>query len=179
MIFWSLFHVIYTHALIFFSLLVAGYIQKLIKESGVNLKVGLVQTAYANGSSTEYINNTLVTLNAILFISSLSLCEICYVQGVEVACVPTGVKFLHHRALEFDVGVYFEANGHGTVVFSPAATEAVKAAVADERYNIKLRNTILAGLIFTHFIIAKFARRMRCSGQATEPVNGRNQSNGW
>ena len=31
----------------------------------------------------------------------------------------TGVKFLHHRALEFDVGLYFEANGHGTVLFSP------------------------------------------------------------
>lgn len=40
--------------------LVASYIQKLIKESGVDLKVGLVQTAYANGSSTDYINHTLV-----------------------------------------------------------------------------------------------------------------------
>ena len=65
--------VIYTHAL-YFSF-ATGYIQKLIKESGVNLKVGLAQIAYANGSSTDYINNTLVTLNAILFISSLSLCK--------------------------------------------------------------------------------------------------------
>ena len=46
---------------VFFFYIVAGYIKKLIKESGVNLNVGLVQTAYANGSSTEYINNTLVT----------------------------------------------------------------------------------------------------------------------
>lgn len=90
--------------------LVAGYLQKLIKDSGLKLNLGLVQTAYANGSSTEYINKTL---------------------GVEVACVPTGVKFLHHRALEFDVGVYFEANGHGTVVFSPQATEAVRRAAND------------------------------------------------
>lgn len=52
-------------------------------------------------------------------------------QGVEVACVPTGVKYLHHRALEFDVGVYFEANGHGTVIFSKKAMEAVKAATED------------------------------------------------
>lgn len=51
-----------------------------------------------------------------------------------MACVPTGVKFLHHRALEFDVGVYFEANGHGTVVFSPAASKAVKDATLDERF---------------------------------------------
>lgn len=36
-------------------------------------------------------------------------------QKVPVACVPTGVKYLHHKAQEFDIGVYFEANGHGTV----------------------------------------------------------------
>jgi len=90
--------------------LVAGYIQKLIKESGLKLKLGLVQTAYANGSSTDYINKTL---------------------GVEVACAATGVKHLHHKALEFDIGVYFEANGHGTVIFSPLATESVKLAAVD------------------------------------------------
>ena len=39
---------------------VAGYIQKLIKEIGLKLALGLVQTAYANGSSTDYINKTLV-----------------------------------------------------------------------------------------------------------------------
>ena len=33
-----------------------------------------------------------------------------------MACVPTGVKHLHHKAKEFDIGVYFEANGHGTVL---------------------------------------------------------------
>lgn len=62
---------------------------------------------------------------------------ITFFQGVEVACVPTGVKYLHHRALEFDVGVYFEANGHGTVVFSTAASEAIKKATLDERFVIK------------------------------------------
>jgi phosphoacetylglucosamine mutase len=35
-----------------------------------------------------------------------------------VKCVPTGVKHLHHAAERYDVGVYFEANGHGTVLFS-------------------------------------------------------------
>lgn len=34
-------------------------------------------------------------------------------------CVPTGVKHLHHAAEKYDIGVYFEANGHGTVLFSP------------------------------------------------------------
>ena len=38
-------------------------------------------------------------------------------------CVPTGVKHLHHAAEKFDVGVYFEANGHGTVLFSLQSQE--------------------------------------------------------
>lgn len=33
---------------------------------------------------------------------------------------PTGVKYLHEAAHRYDVGVYFEANGHGTVLFSKA-----------------------------------------------------------
>jgi phosphoacetylglucosamine mutase len=40
-----------------------------------------------------------------------------------VKCVPTGVKHLHHAAEHFDIGVYFEANGHGTVLFSPPTQE--------------------------------------------------------
>lgn len=38
-------------------------------------------------------------------------------------CVPTGVKHLHTAAEHFDVGVYFEANGHGTVLFSRETLE--------------------------------------------------------
>lgn len=81
--------------------------------SGLHINLGLVQTAYANGSSTEYIREAL---------------------GVEVACVATGVKHLHHRALDFDIGVYFEANGHGTVVFSPSANSAIRGAADDLRF---------------------------------------------
>lgn len=43
--------------------------------------------------------------------------------------VPTGVKHLHKAAHEnFDIGVYFEANGHGTVVFSESAKERIARA---------------------------------------------------
>lgn len=38
-----------------------------------------------------------------------------FVPQVPVYCTKTGVKHLHHKAQEFDIGVYFEANGHGTV----------------------------------------------------------------
>ena len=58
--------------------LIAGYLQELLTEAGLTdkVKLGLVQTAYANGSSTDYIVNKL---------------------GVPVACASTGVKHLHHK----------------------------------------------------------------------------------
>ena len=102
---------------------VAGYLKELCDGAKVELNLGIVQTAYANGSSTDYITNTL---------------------NVPVACVPTGVKHLHHRALEFDIGVYFEANGHGTVVFSDAATAKIRevAATSNSVAAQKLANII-------------------------------------
>ncbi|GAA5866710.1 hypothetical protein JCM1840_002437 [Sporobolomyces johnsonii] len=79
--------------------LAAGFIMDLVKDAGLlDVQVGVVQTAYANGASTKYLTDVL---------------------GVPVTCVPTGVKHLHHAALSYDIGVYFEANGHGTVLFSP------------------------------------------------------------
>jgi phosphoacetylglucosamine mutase len=63
---------------------------------------------YANGGSTQH----LVKL------------------GIPTACAKTGVKHLHHLAQDYDVGVYFEANGHGTILFSDAAVAAVTSAAA-------------------------------------------------
>lgn len=83
--------------------LAADYISELVKKAGVELEVGCVQTAYANGSSTKYLK-----------------------QRVPVTCTPTGVKHLHHAAERYDVGVYFEANGHGTVLFSPSAQQTIR-----------------------------------------------------
>lgn len=87
--------------------LIAGYLQQLLLQAGLSLKLGLIQTAYANGASTQYINGTL---------------------GVPVACAKTGVKHLHHLALQYDIGVYFEANGHGTVLFSEQAKKVIRDA---------------------------------------------------
>ncbi|KAI8968495.1 hypothetical protein BDF20DRAFT_896702 [Mycotypha africana] len=90
--------------------LAAAFIAELVKEAGIDsIKVGVVQTAYANGSSTNYLTKVL---------------------NVPVSCVSTGVKHLHHEAEKYDVGVYFEANGHGTVLFSPDALNTIKTAEA-------------------------------------------------
>lgn len=86
--------------------LVASFIGELVAQTGTDLTIGVVQTAYANGASTDYLVNTL---------------------KVPVECTPTGVKHLHHAAQKFNVGVYFEANGHGTVLFDPIAISQLQA----------------------------------------------------
>ncbi|KAK9471164.1 putative phosphoacetylglucosamine mutase [Dipodascopsis tothii] len=89
--------------------LATKYLKQLVAEAGLDLAVGVVQTAYANGNSTTAIG----------------------ALGVNVTCTPTGVKHLHKAAHEnYDVGVYFEANGHGTVLFSDRALAAFRAADA-------------------------------------------------
>nr|XP_044613444.1 phosphoacetylglucosamine mutase isoform X1 [Equus asinus] len=85
--------------------LISSFLKELLVEIGESLNIGVVQTAYANGSSTRYLEE---------------------VMKVPVYCTKTGVKHLHHKAQEFDVGVYFEANGHGTVLFSKAAEMKIK-----------------------------------------------------
>lgn len=58
------------------------------------ISFAVVQTGYANSAATNYLTD----------------------KEVKVDKVPTGVKHLHHKAAEYDIGVYFEANGHGTVI---------------------------------------------------------------
>jgi phosphoacetylglucosamine mutase len=86
--------------------LAAEFIQDLLKQAGVSLGVGVVQTAYANGASTAYLEKSL---------------------GVPVLCTPTGVKHSHHAAQQFDIGIYFESNGHGTVLFSQSTLATLQA----------------------------------------------------
>ena len=85
--------------------------------------VGCVQTAYANGASTKYLTQTL---------------------RVAAPLVKTGVKHLHHRAAEFPVGVYFEANGHGTVLFSRELVDKVTAAQPATPEGVRAKEAVLA-----------------------------------
>lgn len=70
---------------------------------------GVVQTAYANGASTQCLRS----------------------MNAPVAMAKTGVKYLHCVAEQYDVGLYFEANGHGTVLFSNTFMALVKTGATE------------------------------------------------
>lgn len=87
-----------------------------IKPNSFDKKLSIcnVQTAYANGASSNYVKNALGSM-----ISE-------ELGSFSCKMVKTGVKHLHHEAINHDVGVYFEANGHGTVVFSSYFLKTIK-----------------------------------------------------
>ncbi|VDP05465.1 unnamed protein product [Heligmosomoides polygyrus] len=96
------------------AVLLAKYIKETLEEAGIDdLSIGVVQTAYANGNSTRYLKD-----------------------GITPVFVPTGVKHLHHAAMKFDIGIYFEANGHGTVVFSDKFDKLIRRCA----FQFSLRN---------------------------------------
>ena len=106
------------------STLIASYLKEKLEVSCLNLDrgLGVVQTAYANGSSTAYLEDTL---------------------NVPVACVKTGVKHLHKKAHDFDIGVYFEANGHGTVLFSDEFKSKLLKAKQDPDVTLEKEEALL------------------------------------
>lgn len=76
------------------------------------LPLGIIQTPYANGSSTSFLTKEL---------------------SLQVAFTDTGVKNLHKKATEFDLAIYFEANGHGTI----HVTDKAKAIISDQYESTK------------------------------------------
>lgn len=97
--------------------LIAIFIKNQIKFLDIDCKIGFVQTAYANSASTNYIKECL---------------------GIETCYTKTGVKHLHKKAKEYDIGIYFEANGHGTVLFSENILNKLRSI--RNKYSRRLRN---------------------------------------
>ena len=76
--------------------LLAKQLNTWLSEAELNVNLGIIQTAYANGASTNFLKKE--------------------IGEKFLDCAKTGVKHCHHKALNYDIGVYFEANGHGTII---------------------------------------------------------------
>ena len=74
------------------SALIAYYISLQISPKNISV----IHTGYSNGAFIEFIHSL----------------------GIKTVCTATGVKNLHAEALKHDVSIYFESNGHGTVLFN-------------------------------------------------------------
>ncbi|EJW80999.1 phosphoglucomutase/phosphomannomutase domain-containing protein, partial [Wuchereria bancrofti] len=90
--------------------LFAKYITEQVTGAGLSdvFMVSVIQTDYANGNSTKFLRDKM---------------------GVHVCCVATGIKNLQKEAVKYDIAVYFEANGHGTVYFSPRFYDILRTII--------------------------------------------------
>ena len=100
------------------SILLGIYILDICKHIDYNPKICIVQTAYSNGAATNFIKTYLPTIN--------------------IVCTSTGVKNLHQMAKKYDIGIYFEANGHGTILFNPEFIDHLENDLTDNKYISKL-----------------------------------------
>ena len=124
------------------AVLIAKYLKEtLTKAQLADVKVSIVQTAYANGSSTIYMRDVL---------------------QMDTFCVPTGVKHLHRKAEHCQIGVYFEANGHGTILFSNEVNERIKQSSSNVyaqqlMHFIDLVNEVICRMIHKSMILSLLA----------------------
>jgi phosphoacetylglucosamine mutase len=89
------------------AVLTAQFVGEELEAAGLTdrVRMGIVQTAYANGAA----HNTVVA------------------RGIECPYAKTGVKYCHHKAVEYDIGIYYEANGHGTAIFKDSVVDMIRA----------------------------------------------------
>ena len=77
------------------------------------IKIGVVHTAYSNGGFIDFVDNIIKTNERInKTFKSFNRPQII----IDRVCVPTGVKNLIKKANEYNIGIYFEANGHGSLI---------------------------------------------------------------
>lgn len=72
-------------------------------------KVGIIYTAYSNMAYVDYARQVL---------------------KLETEIAKTGVKFSHAKAKLYDIGIYFESNGHGTIIFKKSTIELLDKAIS-------------------------------------------------
>ena len=87
--------------------LAALHVQSLLAMNTVyqqTYTLGVVLTAYSNQAVVNHLKE----------------------KGIEVVIVPTGVKNLYVAAQKFDIGVFYESNGHGSVIFSSRLAKCLR-----------------------------------------------------
>lgn len=90
------------------AVMVSDFLSRhLIKSKMKQVRMAVAQTAYSNGAATEFLRN---------------------LENVEIVVAKTGVKHLEKAVKPFDIGVYWEPNGHGTVLFQDSTVEMFQKA---------------------------------------------------
>jgi len=88
------------------ALIFLTHINDILEGGGINGRFGFIHTVYTNHAILEYIYKKL--------------------HRFTPEIQPVGVKNLHSAAKKYNIGIYFEPNGHGTVLFNATFIQFMK-----------------------------------------------------
>ena len=104
------------------TVLYATALKRLLSQTSSDTKITVVTTGYSNSASILYLES----------------------QGIKSIIVPTGVKYLHQEAHHHDISIYFESNGHGTILHKPELISSLHPLV--QSY-LQLANTTVGDAV--------------------------------
>lgn len=84
---------------------IAELIKKELEKEALSPEIGIVLSHYSNMGAMNYLRGC----------------------GFKVVLAQTGVKNFVREARKYDIGIYFEPNGHGSVVFSKRFLEKIES----------------------------------------------------
>ena len=123
--------------------LFAVFLSRKFKDSAIGKDLVVVQTAYANGASSDFL-------------------EICKVSR---KLAKTGVKFVEAVAKEHQIGMYFEANGHGTILFKSEIIKALPGNFPEIAGLAKLLNQAVGDALSDLFAVLAILQNLEISPQ--------------
>lgn len=115
--------------------LIVSLLTKLLKKIGEDLKLGAVLSFYSNTAAVKWLERL-----------------------VPVSISHTGVKNFIRHAKSYDVGVYFEPNGHGSCYFSPKARKHINEDNSKEGKILQVLSQMFdpsIGDAFANFLICE------------------------
>jgi len=112
---------------------------KILNKNPNKYTFGFIHTPYTNKAVIEWVKK----IN----------------DNIQIECTATGVKNLHHAALKYDISVYFESNGHGTLLINNLDLNQ-----DDDIYKINiLNNKVVGDGISGIFCVLNFLKELNMS----------------
>jgi phosphoacetylglucosamine mutase len=119
------------------AVLTAQFVGEELEACGLadEINMGIVQTAYANGAAHKAVLS----------------------KGIQCPFAKTGVKYCHHKAVEYDIGIYYEANGHGTAIFKDEVVDLIRTRMGDgsnwtERQNLAMERLLATAQLYNQAV---------------------------
>lgn len=95
----------------------ADLIKKKLEDHDITCNVGIVLSYYSNSGAMDYLK----------------------AKGFPVVMTQTGVKNFVKESKKFDIGIYFEPNGHGSMHFSKKFLEKIEEKEGTEFFKILVK----------------------------------------